>query len=198
MYKGREVNLSGWHKLKFSGRTDALSAVEDYKKIHGVIDAQPVSIHTVYRIPSDEFYGEQWHLPKIGAPDAWDVETGNSNITVAVLDTGVRYFHGDLGGANASYSSPTNVDGNMWINWFEKNGTNGVDDDDNGKIDDWIGWDFVETTPAMDFLVYCYPGEDCNSVDNDPRYFNGHGTHCAGSVAAMNDNGVAACRRWQQ
>lgn len=192
MYKGREVNLSGWHKLKFSGRTDVLSAVEDYKKIHGVIDAQPVSIHTVYRIPSDEVYGEQWHLPKIGAPDAWDIETGNSNITVAVLDTGVRYFHKDLGGANASLDFPTYADGNMWINWTEKNGTNSVDDDGNGKVDDWIGWDFVETTPAMDFLVYCYPGEDCSADDNDPRDFNGHGTHCAGSVAAMNDNGYAA------
>ncbi len=192
MYKGKVVDLSGWHKIRFANKVDALSVVEDYKKIPGVIDVQPVSIHAVYKTPLEHVYEQQWHLPKIGAPQAWDIETGNPDIIIAVLDTGVRYFHKDLGGASASLDNPDSADGNMWLNMPEKEGITGVDDDGNGKVDDWIGWDFVVTTLNDGFLIYCFPGEDCSGADNDPRDFNGHGTHCAGNVAAMNDNGYAA------
>ena len=189
-YKGRVIDLAGWHKVTFHGEVDVLDVVEKYKKIPGVIDAQPVSIHRVYREPMEQFYDLQWHLPRIKAPEAWDIETGNSNIVVAILDTGVRYFQKDLGGVDASYFNPTAADGNMWINWIEKNGADGLDDDGNGYEDDWIGWDFVEDTD-YGFLYPCYQGEDCGVSDNDPRDFNGHGTHCAGSVAAMNNNNEA-------
>jgi hypothetical protein len=154
-----------------------------------VIDAQPISIHTVHQVPNDESYSSQWHLPRIEAPEAWDIETGNSNIVVAILDTGVRYFHKDLGGAYASLYDPTAVDGNMWINPNET--LNGEDSDGNGYVDDWIGWDFVENTDALFFQCLSNDGEDCSVKDNDPRDFNGHGTHCAGSVGAMNNNSAA-------
>ena len=186
-YKGRVIDLAGWHKVEFRREVQVLDIVEEYKKIPGVIDAQPVSIHTVYREPTEQFYDLQWHLPRIQAPEAWDIETGNSNIIVAILDTGVRYFQKDLGGVDASPANPTAADGNMWVNLSEKNGTDGADDDGNGYVDDWIGWDFVENT-YYGPLYPCYAGEDCGVPDNDPRDFNGHGTHCAGSVAAMNNN----------
>ena len=189
-HKGRVIDLAGWHTIEFHGEVDVLDVVETYKNIPGVIDAQPVSIHKVYREPTEEFYELQWHLPRIKAPQAWDIETGNSNIVVAILDTGVRYFQKDLGGLDASYFNPTAADGNMWVNWIEKNGVGGVDDDGNGYVDDWIGWDFVESTDYGLFYP-CYPGEDCGVNDNDPRDFNGHGTHCAGIVAAQNNNGEA-------
>lgn len=60
------------------------------------------------------------------------METGNSEIIVAVLDTGVRYFAKDLGSADASYSTLTAIGGNMWINAAEKDGTEGIDDYGNG------------------------------------------------------------------
>ena len=189
-YKGRVIDLAGWHKVEFRREVQVLDIVEEYKKIPGVIDAQPVSIHTVYREPTEQFYDLQWHLPRIQAPEAWDIETGNSNIIVAILDTGVRYFQKDLGGVDASPANPTAADGNMWVNLSEKNGTDGADDDGNGYVDDWIGWDFVENT-YYGPLYPCYAGEDCGVPDNDPRDFNGHGTHCAGSVAAMNNNDEA-------
>ncbi len=198
-YKGRVVDLSGWHKIEFAGKVDVTAVVGVFKRIPGVIDAQPISMHTVYKEPTEQFYDWQWHLPRIQAPQAWDIETGNPDIIVAVLDTGVRYFQKDLGGVNASHSSPNDVHGNMWINWTEKNGTAGFDDDGNGYVDDWVGWDFVERTQDS-FLIYCYPsdflelgeeGEDCGTADNDPRDFNGHGTHCAGIASAMNHNSEA-------
>jgi len=189
-YKGKVIDLSGWYEIIFPGRTDIIAAVEHYKAIQGVMDAQPIGIHKVNIEPNDWNYiyePYQWHLPRIQAPQAWDFETGNPDIIVAVMDTGVRYFHQDLGGANASFSNPTAAEGNMWINVAEKNGIEGVDDDENGYIDDWIGWDFVHVLDNYP-LMQCFPGEDCLDPDNDPRDFQGHGTHCAGNVATMNNN----------
>jgi PKD repeat protein len=189
-YKGKVIDLSGWHEVEFAGREDVLAVVEHYKAVPGVLDAQPVGIHKVNREPNDWNYiydPHQWHLPRIQAPQAWDIETGNSDIIVAVMDTGVRYFHRDLGGANASFSNPSVAEGNMWINTAERYGNVGVDDDGNGHVDDWIGWDFVHVLDNWP-LMQCFPGEDCLDPDNDPRDYQGHGTHCAGNVSTMNNN----------
>ncbi|MFH1144625.1 MAG: hypothetical protein V1774_08795 [Candidatus Eisenbacteria bacterium] len=51
----------------------------------------------------------------VDASEAWHIETGDPAIIVAILDTGVRYFHKDLGGSNASYSTTTAVVGSMWV-----------------------------------------------------------------------------------
>ena len=187
---GKDFDLRGWHVVTFGGNVDPEQAAEDFKRIPGVKDAQPIGIHTTCATPNDGFYSQQWHLNQsndhdIDAPEAWDLENGDPSVIVAMMDTGVRYYHKDLGGSNASSSNPTAADGNMWINIAEKNGTAGVDDDGNGYVDDWVGYDFVTgATP-------CWSGEDCSTIDNDPRDFNGHGTHCAGNIAAINNNGYA-------
>lgn len=90
---------------------------------------------------NDEYYGEQWALKNdlgsdIDATYAWDISTGNSNIIVAVIDTGVDYDHDDL-------------EGNMWINEDEIPG-NENDDDNNGYIDDVYGYDFKYDDPDPD------------------------------------------------
>lgn len=112
---------------------------------------------------------------------AWDVNPGNTGVIMAILDTGVRYYHKDLGGS----SWPTTT-GNIWINLGEVPG-NGIDDDANGYVDDWLGWDWVTGVTG------CMSGEDCSTTDNDPRDFAGHGTHVAGIAGAMTNNarGVA-------
>ena len=188
-YRGREIDLRTWFKVQFAGAVDLDAVVADFLSQSGVIDVQKIGVHSVSAVPNDGNYAEQWHLNQsndhdIDAPEAWDVETGDESVIVAILDTGVRYFHKDLGGGNASYDDPTNVDGNIWINTAEKNGVDGVDDDGNGYVDDWVGWDFVTG-------VTVWSGEDGSTPDNDPRDFNGHGTHCAGVVSALNNNGYA-------
>ncbi len=187
-YNGRTIDLSQWHKFYFKNDIDVIKAVNAFRSLKGVIDVQPVGIHAVYANSNDPKLSEQWHLSQandadIDAPEAWDIETGDPNIIVAILDTGVRYFHKDLGGANASFDTPENSQGNMWINNSDNN-NNGIDDDNNGYIDDWIGWDFVANESV-------YSGEDGDTPDNDPRDFNGHGTHVAGIVGAINNNNYA-------
>lgn len=129
---------------------------------------------------SDPLFNKQWGMQDNNVTGAWSTSgtKGSDSVIVAVLDTGVDYTHEDL------------VD-NMWRNPGEmgtdENGqnraTNGIDDDGNGYIDDVVGWDF---------------GRDDNKpYDLHKAGFEvlfggnpGHGTHCAGNVAARGDNGV--------
>lgn len=185
-------DMTGWYIAVIDPRVVNVATAMSITALDpSVASVEAIGWHPVYAVPNDPSYTSQWHLNQatdkdIDAPEAWDIENGSPSTVVAVLDTGVRYFHKDLGGVNASTANPTAANGNMWRNMAEVNGTAGVDDDGNGYIDDWIGWDFVSSA-----ISTCWSGEDCTVADNDPRDFNGHGTHCAGIVAAMNNNGYA-------
>ena len=157
-----------------------------------VRNAELIGVHPVFATVNDPYFTNCWHLNQsndadVDAPEAWDVQTGNSSIVVAVLDTGVQWYHSDLAGNAATAGNLLSAGGNMWQNTAEANGTPGVDDDNNGFVDDIVGYDFI-TSPLYGFG--CWAGEDCNDADNDPRDFNGHGTHCAGIVGALNNNGT--------
>lgn len=105
----------------------------------------------------------------IGAQEAWSVTKGNPEMVVAVIDTGVDYTHEDL--------MP-----NLWRNPKEIP-NNGIDDDKNGYIDDVIGWDFVSNdNKPFDLAV-----EPLQLIQGGNP---GHGTHCAGNVAARSDSGI--------
>jgi PKD repeat protein len=186
---GRIIDPSLWFKITIKANENIEEIVKKYRALPGVIDAQPSGIHKINATANDPRLVDQWHLDQandsdMDAPEAWDIETGNPQIIVACMDTGVRYFHKDLGGANASYNNPENSAGNMWINEAEKNGVAGVDDDGNGYVDDWIGWDFVDNQTG-------FGSEDADVPDNDPRDFNGHGTHITGTIGAINNNNYA-------
>jgi hypothetical protein len=113
----------------------------------------------------------EWGFSRIGAPAAWDVTKGSSEVVIAIIDTGVDYRHQDLSQ-------------NIWINADEVP-NNGLDDDGNGYIDDCIGYDFVNI-PA-DWVAQ---GEDPGPPDNDPMDCVGHGTHVAGIAAGRPNNGL--------
>jgi subtilisin family serine protease len=138
--------------------------------------AEPNLTRAATQIPNDTYFTREWGLHNSGqsilgvsgtidsdidAPEAWDLTTGNSVVTVAVIDSGVDASHPDL--------AP-----NVWSNPGESGAgkeTNGVDDDGDGMIDDVHGWDWV--------------GGDANPSDA-----NGHGTHVAGTIGARGNDGL--------
>lgn len=122
-------------------------------------------------VPNDPEWPAQWGPSRIGAPVAWDVTTGTSDVVVAVLDTGVRLGHPDLAQ-------------NLWTNPGEIPG-NGVDDDANGKVDDFWGWHFFHEW-AWHGTEYDFVAKEDNQVHDE----NGHGTHVAGITGARMNNGV--------
>lgn len=110
--------------------------------------------------PDDPQYAAQWGLAQVNAADAWETCRGSNQVIVAIVDTGLDFDHRDLKGS-------------VWFNEAELNGVVGVDDDENGYVDDAYGYNFAYNT-------------------SDPRDDHGHGTHCAGTIAAVGNNALDA------
>jgi len=126
--------------------------------------------------PNDVYEVLQWYIDDgsfadIRLPFAWDLEKGNSSVTIAIIDTGVDTGHPDL--ASKIWHNPGEIPGN------------GIDDDGNGLIDDTVGWDFGmgDNNPNPERMVDPGSGIDVGF----------HGTFCAGIAAAAtnNDDGMA-------
>jgi thermitase len=119
---------------------------------------------------ADPLFNKQWGMLDIGVSEAWKQTMGSPDMVVAVIDTGVDYTHEDL--------LP-----NMWRNAKEIPGNN-LDDDKNGYVDDIVGWDFV-SNDNKPFDLAVDPTQLLVGGGNP-----GHGTHCAGNVAAKINNSL--------
>jgi subtilisin family serine protease len=147
------------------------AAARALAKERGVRSAEPDYAIYPDQVPSDPSFSYQWGLRNTGqsggavdedidAPEAWAMLPAGPDVLVAVLDDGVQTDHPDLAA-------------NIWTNPGEIAG-NGIDDDGNGYVDDIRGWDTADN-------------------DNNPMpatAADSHGTHVAGTVAAVTNNGI--------
>lgn len=111
----------------------------------------------------------------INVVPAWELSKGNRSVTVAVIDQGVDYTHEDL--------AP-----NMWKNEGETPG-DGIDNDGNGYIDDVYGYNFIDN-PVIEIKYDKNGRQISDPVEVNPLLRQDHGTHVAGTIAAVTNNGV--------
>ena len=123
-------DLSNIYILNLPPDTDIEKVAEEYRKDKNVIYAEPNYIVRACMVPNDPDFSQQHGLTDIRASEAWDLETGNSNVIIAIVDTGVDMNHEDL-------------DEKIWLNMGETP-DDSVDNDGNGYVDDVHGWDFVD------------------------------------------------------
>jgi thermitase len=151
----RNLPQIGWQIVELQ-RGRLLEARERYRAEPSILRADYDRAYRLAYTPNDPYW-PQWHMQKIKADVAWNTLKGAPSVRVAVLDTGLEYTHPDLAS-------------NVWTNPGEIP-ANGVDDDNNGYIDDVHGYDFAYDDP-------------------DPNDVFGHGTSCAGIIAAVQDNNI--------
>ncbi|HYN44928.1 MAG TPA: NosD domain-containing protein [Candidatus Limnocylindrales bacterium] len=160
-YPGIGYHLIRVDESRLENAMEGLSVSDKFE------DAEPNYRVKALKTPNDPRFNELWGMNNTGqtggtpdadidAPQAWDISTGSKEVIVAVIDTGVDHTHEDLAG-------------NMWANPGEIPG-NGLDDDKNGFIDDYYGWDFAYK-------------------DNDPIDGDSHGTHVSGTIGGVGNNG---------
>jgi hypothetical protein len=155
-YGQRLVDLSLWLQLEYKNNLPESFVISMLRAtaLFEYVEQRP--LNTLFYVPNDSLLGHQWYLNNIHAFSAWDIEQGDTNVVVGVTDTGIDRVGEDLkNGIKYNYQDPVD----------------GIDNDNDGFIDNFCGWDV---------------GSNDNNVQWGPI---GHGTFVAGFVSAVPDNG---------
>jgi serine protease len=170
LLRSSEDRLSRWFVLRYDNDLAPEVVAQLCKKSPAIEAVEPIyAAHPCFK-PNDSLIGQQYALPLIHAFEAWDHVRCDSTMIVADVDLGVQLDHPDL--AQAFWKNP----GETGLDSLNRNKrTNGVDDDGDGFIDDWQGWDFG--------------GSNDRNSDNNPNSTFDHGSHTSGILAATGNNG---------
>jgi Subtilase family. len=182
--KHRKYGLDLWYEVKYTSEVSPREAVAQYLGVDGVSFAEPVLqkkliTGEVKNVPvptsngtepfDDPYLSKQWHYHNTGELTE-SVAGGDINLYEGwKIETGKPNVVVCVvdGGVDIDHED---LAANIWVNESEKNGEEGVDDDGNGYVDDINGYNFVSNSARI------------------TDHF--HGTHVAGTVAAVNNNGV--------
>ncbi len=191
-----ETFASGAERWHLEGSYDTAGAISALRENEWVEYIEPnYALEALSTTPDDPNFGNQWALNNTGqefwegvpegsadadidAPEAWDISTGDPNhrVVVAVIDVGVKWDHPDL-------------EDNAWLN---DDPYNIYDDDGNGFRNDLHGWNFADGDAST--KPVCAGGPVWFEDPNNPFYstFPGisHGTHVAGIIGAVGNNGI--------
>ena len=184
MHKDGMPELWRIYTIHFPEKHDVMRLAREFSKDPNVEYAEPVFRSRLCEIPDDELYDQLWHLPKIMAPEAWDIHKGQNGpeVVIGIVDDAVDWRHEDLVsnqwenlGEDADGDGHViEFNGSEWV--FDPGDENNIDDDGNGKIDDFVGWDFMNENEEEDND----PTPEIPTID--------HGTHCIGIANAVTDN----------
>ena len=195
------IYLNKIYRIIIDGDRNMLESLKnDFDSLTDIHSSEYEFIRKPTYTPNDSQYNQQWFLPQINANNAWDFwdisdnnNPGSKNVLLASVDTGVDWDHPDLQaniwnnlGEDADGDGQTIIQsGGSWI--FDPDDINLIDDDGNGYIDDFIGWDCSGISG----------GDDNNPMPPSGVSNSGtwaHGTHVAGLLSANTDNntGIAS------
>lgn len=173
--------ISGIYVFTLEDNSCLQSAISDLSRDANIRCAELYTIPEPCYTPDDPMFPQQWFLPHIQAPEAWDIIRGDTtrHSVIAIVDTGVNWDNADI--------TP-----NIWVNEAEDLNSNnildpgdinGIDDDGNGYIDDVIGWDHGDgdNDPSEDALMHGTSVASCASPATD----NGLGTAGLGFSARI-------------
>ncbi|MBC7447466.1 MAG: S8 family serine peptidase, partial [Hymenobacteraceae bacterium] len=160
----RCVDLTTIYRAHYAAPVAVAKAAAALRATGAVQYAEPDFYGLPSYTPNDPEVGRQYALDQIHALDAWNTQRGDSSVLIGIVDTGVQYTHVDLAA-------------NIQRNFADP--INGLDDDGDGYVDNYHGWDFVGA-------FFNQPAGD-NEPGGRPVY---HGTHVAGLASAVADNGI--------
>jgi len=186
-YRADLPDLSLIYQINYSKEISPYSVADMLMQYKYLQYAEPSFIDEVLAVPNDANYAASTYLAALQAPAAWDIQKGENDtvgVVIGHIDTGVKWNHPDLIGniwnnlgEDADHDGSTLFyNGSAWV--FDPGDVNGIDNDGNGKIDDFIGWDFANTSSITE--------------RNDPTDSNGHGTNTAGIANAKTNNTIGA------
>lgn len=173
-------NRLKWYGFIHTGLAELGDVLDQEFISSNLINTCVPSIYKAFLIPDDDDYYLQWYLVNddncdIEIEGAWDITTGSYNVTIAVIDLGVDWEHVELGVGNDAYQNIFLNTGDTWSDPNDPYSGDGIDNDNNGFIDDYKGWDFINGAPL-------------GNNDARPNQIQEHGTKISGIIAAKTDN----------
>lgn len=166
------TDISRYYLLHFPTDFDLHEVAEAYAENPYIITAEPYYIRKICYQPHDPNFTAQWALNTVNATLAYDYAQGSEDIIIGIVDSGIDTAHLDLRD-NLWVNPGEDLNGNGYIDPLE---WNALDDDNNGFVDDFWGWNFYHSGN--------------NIQDYPPSQYGGHGTHCSGDADARTDNNI--------